>query len=424
MADKVTVREASLDGYLLEIEDIEDTLEKAIAVYEIPFRDGALLEDMGQNARKIRFKCFFYEDHYDVHRNFLNHLASKSLYELIHPKYGLIKGKIDTLGVKHNDLLRSAEIDVSFIEQWRGKLEPGRSPDVKSETEAAFEKGITEHKQEFIDFSQAQIGAEGRSICGRALDAGKSALSQLTGISRQAQAYVKQVDTFVAGLESELTAISNPANSLIAAIDFGTELPGRVIGAIAQTAERYSILFSSLITMPEKFLQNTRDAMYDLGNKIGFDNFLHHGSALQGCLDLGGIFSVDESQRDLARRLEQTPSFDTLGNYIKADVTPVLLDVRQVEKSLAIANALIQDSVNRSRSMQSLKDMARILTEHAIMIKIECEKLKTIYVDEETPLHLLCLMHGLPYNYAERLWTINSIINPNSVKGAMQIYVG
>jgi hypothetical protein len=74
--------------------------------------------------------------------------------------------------------------------------------------------------------------------------------------------------------------------------------------------------------------------------------------------------------------------------------------------------------------MDSLKDTARILTEHAISVKLESEKLVTVSVDNETPLHLLCLQRGLPYNYAERLIMVNNIPYPNQVKGEVQVYVG
>jgi hypothetical protein len=38
------------------------------------------------------------------------------------------------------------------------------------------------------------------------------------------------------------------------------------------------------------------------------------------------------------------------------------------------------------------------------------------------PLHLVCLRYGLPYTAAERLLTINSIVNPNRVAGEVNVY--
>jgi len=416
---------ASLDGIDLEIENIEDSFEKAIAVNEIPYRDGALTDDLGLKARRIKFRCYFYEEGYDSHKDLLNHLRQRELVELIHPKYGLLKGRVESVSVRHDDRIRTAEIDISFVEHLRASFEGARRrPEVMGEAQDAFERGVVQLKDDFKNSSIAEIGTEATGICDKILVAGQSALSQFTGLSRQAQQYVKEVDAFVAGLESSLITIANPANSFIATIDFGLNLPGRVVGAIARTAERYGLLFSSLSTMPEKFLVNLRDSMYDLGNATGFGGMIQHGSSLHASLSLAAIFSDDEDKRDLARSLEQSASFDAAGNYVKPEPTPELLDVAAIEKSLAVVNGMIDDAIAVSRSMSSLKDMARILTEHAVTVKLESEKLVTEYVDNETPLHLLCLQRGLPYNYAERLIRINSIPNPNQVKGEVLLYVG
>ncbi len=423
LADE-SISHASIDGIDLQIETIEDGFEKAIAVNEMPYRDGALTDDLGLKARRIKFRCYFWEDSYEAHKSLLNHLRSRELFELIHPKYGLVKGRVESVSVRHDDRVRTARLDISFVEHLRSQFEgiPQRT-DVLGAAQDAYEAGISTMKDEFLSAAVVELGAEGRGICSQVLTSGQTALSQLNNISRTAQRWVKSVDTFVAGVESAIAEVANPANTFIAAIDFGLTLPGRVIGSIAHVAERYSLLYDSLRTMPEKFLENLRDGMYALGNAVGYDDYIHHGTAQQAALSLAEIYARDEDERDLARALEQSSGFDSLGNYVKASATPELLNVRQVEQSLTIANAIIQDAIDRFRSMQALKALAGILTAHATSIKIESEKLVTIYVDNETPLHLLCMQRGLPYNYAERIWTVNSLSNPNTVKGTVQVYV-
>lgn len=416
--------EASLDGYILEIQDIEDSFEKAIDVKEIPYRDGALTDDLGLKARRIRFRCYFYGDRYETHRNFLNHLASRDLFELIHPHYGLVKGRIDTVSARHDDRWQTAEIDVGFVEHLREALDfAHRRIDVRGEAQDAYEQGIGEQMEAFASSAQAALGAEGASICSKALTAGQSAFSQLTKLSLAAQAWVKRIDAVVAGLESTLTEISNPANSLVSSIDFGLTLPGRAIGAIARTAERYSILYDSLKSSPEKFLANLEDAMTDLGNQLGFEDEARHTTALQASVDLADVYAADEDRRDQARALEQAASFDAMGDFLKPASTPELLTVSQIEQSLAAANSMIQDAVALDRSCQALKDLARILTEHAVQQKLESGNLVSLTVPDCIPLHLLCLQRGLPYNYAERIWTANRMSNPNFVHGEVMVYV-
>lgn len=414
---------ASIAGIAFEAQDLSDGFDKAIARYDIPYRDGTLTEDMGTKERTVRIRCYFYGPAYEAHKELLAHLQSRELFELLHPAYGLIRGRIPSIHVRHDDRELTAEIDIEFLEHLRGTIEYERRPDIRSETREIYEQGVAESMQSFSERAAAELGSEGTDICSRALDAGTSALSQLTGLSRKATAWVKGVDRFVAGAQGVLTEVAIPPNSIVSGIDFGLGLPGRVIGAIARTAERYSILYDSLKAMPEQFLDNLQNASDDLAAVLGNEGDVRAGFALRAGLDLGGIYGADEDSRDLARVLEGAQSFNTLGQYIKPAPTPELLDVGRIERSLAAAMAMIQDALDADRSLQSLKDLARELTDHAIRIKIEAERLVTFNVDNETPLHLLCLQRGLPYNYAERLVKVNEIPFPNAVTGEVRVYV-
>lgn len=395
MSDRYT---ACLGSYLLDCEQIEDSFDKAIAVHEVPYRNGAILDDLGQKARRVRIRCYFYEDRYDEHYDFLEDLKALGTTEFTHPRYGLMQGMIESVSVRHDDRARMAEIDIGFVENMRGSIETDHRPDVKGAAESIYADGIEEQKQ---------------------------AVAEMAGLYTATAAYIKAAEGFIGRMESTLTAISNPANTLIAAIEFGTDLPGRVIGALTGVAERYSLLYDSLKTMPEKFTANFKDAMTELAGQVDeFGPLVDAAGALRLALDLGGIFSEDEDARDIVRSLERTAAFDSLGRYVKAQTTPELLDIGQIEGSLAIANAYIQTAISQDRTQTSLKSVARILTTHALQVKIESEKLVTIWVDHATPLHLICLRRGLPYNYAERLWRVNRLTNPNEVQGEMQVYVG
>jgi hypothetical protein len=118
--------EARIDDFNLEMETIEDTIEKSLAKYEFPFRDGALIEDMGQKARVIKIRCYWYEETYETHKDFVKHLEKKDPFELLHPKYGLMKGSIDSIVIRHSDLKKTAEVDITFTEGLitKGAAEP------------------------------------------------------------------------------------------------------------------------------------------------------------------------------------------------------------------------------------------------------------------------------------------------------------
>jgi prophage DNA circulation protein len=140
---------AELDGIFLEIETIEDGFEKAIAQYEFPYKDGALLEDMGQKARQIRIRCYFWDDFafhntYDAHQALLDHLHSHEYFELVHPQYGPIKGCVQSVSVRHDDSIRAAEVDVTFIETLTDEDSEDGQPyeNVESATEESYSDSI------------------------------------------------------------------------------------------------------------------------------------------------------------------------------------------------------------------------------------------------------------------------------------------
>ncbi|GAC1467386.1 MAG: hypothetical protein PVSMB11_02950 [Desulfuromonadaceae bacterium] len=51
---------AAIDGIPLEIETLDDQFEVAIARHEFPFKDGALLENMGQKDLTVTILCYFW----------------------------------------------------------------------------------------------------------------------------------------------------------------------------------------------------------------------------------------------------------------------------------------------------------------------------------------------------------------------------
>jgi len=407
----------------LEIENIEDSFEKSIAQYEFPYRDGALLEDMGQKAHKIRFRCYFYNENYDSHIELIKFLEGKDLVEIAHPQYGIIIGKIETLSVRHDDRERTAEIDITFIENLRGEIHPLTYVDVESAGEEAFIAGQDEQMEEFKADAEDELGAEAGEVLAKELDPDKGILEQFTDVSKKARKYVKDVDAYVRKLEGTLKTISNPANSLTSTIQYGVNLPGRVIGAVAKTVERYAIFYNTLRNAPARFLLSLKDGFKKL--ELSFGKFSKHtriASVQRRALVAGYIYKSDESKRQILKSAEKVKSFDALGHYLKTEPTEQIMTIQEIEQTLADVRSDIQETVEISRGMQSLKDLALVLLEHVNKIKLERDKLVRVDIENEIPLHLICLKYGLSYNYATRIYAINSCKHPNFVRGELNIY--
>lgn len=447
MADRYL---AQIDGFVLEVEALEDGFEKAVARYEYPYRNGAQLEDMGQTARTIRIRCFFLEESYPDHFDLLEHMKQNDLFEMSHPKYGLIKGCIEAVTVRHDDRAETAEVDITFVQDLLSQEEAIVYQDVQSEAEEAFEAGQQELMDGFATQAREALGSDAGAILAQELDPGLGILEQFPSVGVKVRSWLKAVESFVTTLQAEAIAIANPANSLVAMISYGTQLPGRVIGALAQTVERYAILYESLKEAPERFLRNLKNSTDDLAGRVSstgkstgaagstyssgnttpaaewassFGNITRVAGAQRMGLETATIYADDEKQRDRQRRRESAGgSFDVLGNYLAPEQVSPVLSVRELEGSLALIRTVLQEGLDIDRSQQSLKTMARGLLDHVMVVKLERDRLVRIVLDNALPLHLVCLMRGLPYAYAERILAVNAIVHPNFTEGEIDVY--
>lgn len=423
---------AQLDGIALEIEMIDDEIEKSIVRHEFPYRNGALLEDLGQRARSVRFRCYFWDDGadhatYELHNELMSHLETMEVGELVHPKYGPMRGSVESIHLGHDDRDRLATVDITFVQGLIESMEETAREDVQSSVEEAYLASIEEQKLSFAEELGAALGSEAGSILGFELDPDLGIVEQFAGITGPARQYLKTVESYVGTLEGTLNAVANPANSLVSIINYGTTLPGRVIGSVARCVERYARLADGLRTAPGRFADSLSQGMNALSTASGkFSKTTKIGGAAQVAMHVASCYKEDEARRNERKRSEQQPAFDRLGNYTApdyaaTDVQPAT--VQELESSLATVRGLIQEAVQLDRNQGSLKRMALSLQFHVGTIKLEREKTKRVRLDNTIPLHLLCLQHGLPYTAADRLLAINEIRNPNEVSGEVLIYV-
>lgn len=435
---------ARLDGIELEMETVEDEFSKSIARYEYPYADGADLEDLGQKARSVRLRCYFWDDDaghltYNGHIRLVNHLASTGQSELIHPKYGVMRGCVEQITVRHDDRLMTAEVDITFVEQMRGEISPVEHQDAESGVEGDFDAGQAEQEDEFALDAAEIMGAE-KGFVYQALDAAEGIYEQFAGLTLAAREFIREIDQYVTMFQAVVTELINPVNSLLATVSYSVSLPGRVIGPIALAVERTACLYDSLRTSPGRFVSSLELAFDALEAATeGFSSntsqtgtaaramvikHLRIAAAQRIALEAAYLYKEDETNRRKVRRTEQTKSFDVLGRYIGTAETVQVMNVRELESSLAVVRGMIQAAVDEARSVRSLQSMARRLLEHVYTVKLEREKIIEIELDNPLPLHLVCLRYGLPYNYAERIRSINpSLADPNFTTGRVAIYV-
>jgi prophage DNA circulation protein len=436
---------AQLDGFALEIESIDDAIEKAIVRHEYPYKNGALLEDMGQKARVVKFRCYFWDDGadhatYDTHTELLKHLDSMEISELVHPKYGPMKGCVESMAVRHDDRDRTAEIDITFVEGLIEEITDASHADIEAGAEEAYNAGITEQMQEFSDDVTGALGAEAPGILAQVLDPALGIVEQFDNVSTTARNYLKDVESYVGGLEAALNTVANPANSLVATINYGTSLAGRVIGSVTRCVERYAQLYDSLKTSPARFVDSmvfgtkalskvsatfggtTSPGAKAIATSSTFTKTTTIAAASHTALQTAYLYKDDQVQRVAQKKAEGVQAFDTQGNYTAPDQVAPAMTVAELEKSLAQVRGYLQEAIDLSRQMTSLKEQAVQLQVHINNIKLEREKIIRVQLDNPMPLHLVCLRHGLPHSAAERVLAINAMRNPNFASGEVDVY--
>lgn len=414
---------ASLGEFALDVETIDDAIEKAIARYEFPFRDGAETDDLGEKARTIKLRCYWLGERYAEHYRFIEFIKGRDLFELSHPQYGLLKGRIESLSIRHDDRIETAEVDLAFVQSLEDQ-EPGRVyANVQSAGEESFTLSVTEQMNRLELDLRAGMGVEAQGILGQALTAGQSILAQFPAVSLAARRVLKPVDAYVTMLENLLPTVTNPASSLLATLDLPVTLVGRIVGALALAVERQARAVDSLRSAPERYLASLRDALGTLASDSGtYAAHTRIAASRHLALEAGSLYQADESGRQIQRRAEAVRSIDALGNYTPPEPAPTVMSVRELERSLATVRAALQDAVDQARDQQALKAMARQLLDHVNQVKLERDRMQTIVLDNPMPLHLVCLRQGVSYRQASRLLAVNNIPHPNFTAGEVTVY--
>ena len=384
---------ASISGVPLECQTLEDGFSKAISKREIPYVDGAETDDLGLKARTCKIRCYFLGENYSRHLDLITLLQERGVLEFIHPVYGLLKVRIEDLVLRHDDS-DSAEVDLNLVEDSRPQAQVSSWHDVQAAAEEQFEASVAEQKE-----------------------------SVLAKIKALASAGEASAESAIAGFEGILSDVTNPANTLTAVIDYGTDLPGRFVQAAAQATERYAVAYQALKDAPELFVQKLAASITELRAAAGmFSAQADSALAARLALEAGGVFSTDEAGRGQAGQSEQ-PGFDYEGRRTSVPNYDAL-NSRQIEAILSTINTSINQALAGDRGNLALKQLAADLGAAALRLKQTAANVITVRVSHPTPLHLLCLRYNLPYSAAENLLALNpGIKDPNRITGEVLIYV-
>jgi hypothetical protein len=336
--------------------------------------------------------------------------------------------------------------------------------DVLSDCEDAFSTSILESIAAFGAEATAVLGAEASTVVSFAINTAAAIPGQFSGLSMNALSFVEAVSSGVTALNAVLPGVTNPANSVLAAIQFPRTLPGLAVQAAAKACERYMILRQPLTSQPTSFTSTLASdfsalpaAISQAGNLAGgtaapaairvstvtLPKIINAQAASACALALAQVYANDQANWTTVEQSQAQNSFDALGRYIYPDTasTP-LMTVGDLEQTLSDVRTQIQGAIDFMRAndvppssvasgiegagstMSGLKQAALALQTQVESEMLARETVVEVAIPNPMPLHLICLMVGLPYNAAEQLWAINRGImqNPNAVSGPVYVY--
>ncbi len=415
--------EAYLNDILLDMENISDDFEKAVSKQHVPFSDDVYLQDMGQKERKIKIRCYFWADTYEKHKELLALLWGQTDFELKHPNYGLLKGKVETVSVRSDDRLNTAEIDIGFVVGKSDRPEQAGS-DIEGESEDRYIFGMKEIEADYRDKMITGPGLSSELIDAE-LDPDLPMLGQMPGtLNPGGRSYIRQLDSMVSMFNNAATGVSLPGGNLLSDLNLGLGLPGRVMSVIASFALRQVSMFSSLRSSPDRFFASLKSGLMQFSGLLPDstnETAYRSATALTASRELSRVYAEDEAVRISQHRLETVKTFDDLGRMNTVDRQYPMHAV-QVEKSLYIVREMNAEAIAYNREITSLKLLSDKLLDHVNMIKLNRENIIRVEVDNEIPLHLVCLKYGLPYQAADRIMLINKIKHPSFTQGGVDIY--
>lgn len=122
MAWRNNLQTASFRGIQFDVKDIDDANSKALVLHQYAYKDGADIEDLGNDAEELSLTAVFWGDDYEAKYNqLLSKLAEKGPGTLVHP----IRGRMPSMYAANYRFTHDAEnIDyVRFTISFKKSLE-------------------------------------------------------------------------------------------------------------------------------------------------------------------------------------------------------------------------------------------------------------------------------------------------------------
>lgn len=426
--------QCKIDSMVLDLIDISDEWKGALVRHHYAGRDGADLEWMGWDSTEHRLRAVFsgagtedadFSNSYANHGDFLAMLRQNDEMPLVHPVYGEVRGRVADLSIKHEDVTEFIQIDFTFVEQGLDKPISLvlKAQDVVSEL---TKKALGDLSKSFPPLGPDALAVE-CEVDFEDPNWQDKLTSAFAAFSNKIQTAVAAVAGQLGRIDAIGSAIGAAASSLAGATEFSKNLPGQIsaqvhgmldkMAELAKAIEGDPIAASGLV-----YEQMAVQTATFAGTEIA--KFVRLLAALQMLRTVADALALDEDSLNASKAYEAQQGFDSSGRWLARTSAPESYpaNATHVGRMVANARALVQQSIALADDPQPYMEMALAVEMQFRERLLQLEQIREIEVLDPTPLHLLCVRNGLPYNAAERIARLNNFRNPSFVQGKVLIY--
>lgn len=222
---------ASFRTIEFDILSTEDEARRALARHSYPYTDGADVEDMGLEERKLSVKAIFYGDDYEERlQAFLSALDERGAGDLVHPVFGAMDSmQVNTYRVSHDEdrpdqCMVSIEFEQSVTE----------APFFARALASQAADSIDDAADDVEDASAAALSAECGKVNGLSVAGAMDALSRVSAMRAQAVTFLLTLNSQVRGV---LTSITDPIANVLGFISDVTALTQALIDEVPKQLE-------------------------------------------------------------------------------------------------------------------------------------------------------------------------------------------
>jgi prophage DNA circulation protein len=117
MAWADTLQDASFRGVRFDCERIADSRNRQQVIYQAPYSDTAIIEDLGADPRKVTLRAWITGDDYEQYRDALVlALDQTGRGDFMHPQFGRLQASVTSYTVNHDtDTIDGCSVTIDFV---------------------------------------------------------------------------------------------------------------------------------------------------------------------------------------------------------------------------------------------------------------------------------------------------------------------